>query len=96
MRSIQSRRGITTGRWNMGIKRRTLNGNLGAYHFQNKLMDMRMAEFSRRLSAAATPAERKQVMDESQQYFNEQDRVYKQLGEELVHITSKHWWEFWK
>ncbi len=75
---------------------RSFEGNLSAYHALNGINDLKVAEFSRRLHATTTKEEMLKISEESQQYFNEQGKFYKELGEEMVKIMSKHWWEFWK
>ena len=75
---------------------RTFNENLGAYHALNALGNIHAGEISRRLREASTREELEVIMKESDAYWEEQGKLYEKLGEEMVVIMGKKWWQFWK
>ena len=75
---------------------RTFESNLNAYHALNSLVELKSMEFSQRLSRATTIEGKEDILRESEQYFTKQGNLYKELGEEMVKIMKKHWWEFWE
>ena len=77
-------------------KMRTFDGNLNAYHVLNTFNDMYVKQMQRRINEASTQEELKEIMEERDAHRQEQEELYKELGEEMIDIMSKKWWQFWK
>ncbi len=75
---------------------RTFNRNLNAYHGLNTLNDIYTSNMARRLAGASTQEEIGAIIRESDTRFEEQRKLYKELGKEMVEIMNKKWWQFWK
>ena len=74
----------------------TFNRNLDAYHSLNAMNDLYTRRFQVKLLEAKTTEEIDAIMDEAKAHFDQEEIKYRRLGEEMVEIMSKKWWQFWK
>jgi len=74
----------------------TFDENLNAYHALSALDAIYVKLMTERLMGASTPEEVEALMQEGDAHWAEQEKRYKELGEEMVEIMSKKWWQFWK
>lgn len=75
---------------------RTFYENLNAYHALNAIGELHSAIRRGDLKEAKTIEEIDTLLEEERKYWETQRKEYSVLGEEMVKIMSKHWWEFWK
>ena len=69
--------------------------NLDAYHALNTLNDIYVKQMQKRISEASQE-EIGAILKEDDAHWEEQGKLYGELGEEMVKIMSKKWWQFWK
>lgn len=74
----------------------TFDGNLAAYHTLYTLNEIYLEGMNLRLSRATTKEEVKAITEEGDAYFDEQMKLYEELGKEMKRIMDVKWWQFWK
>ena len=75
---------------------RTFDENLDAYHTLNTLNALYVKRSTGMLSKAITEGEIQSIMVEDKAHWEEQGKLYIELGKEMAQIMSKKWWQFWK
>ena len=74
----------------------TFDENLRAYHGLNALNEIYNIKMRARLARATTTEEMFVIFEESRTHFDDQKKLYAELGKEMVAIMNKKWWQFWK
>ena len=75
---------------------RNFDENLNAYHALNAQQDVYIENMTARIMEASTQEEANALLKEGLNHILGQGQLYKELGEEMVQIMSKKWWQFWK
>ena len=75
---------------------RNFEETLATYHAFNALSGIYEKQKSAKLLEASTSEEIQAIFKENDDHWQEQEKRYKELGEEMVSILDKKWWQVWK